>query len=298
MFLEQSGIKFVDQTTKTLKMKMKRLLGAAIFSFAMLFTYAQDLPKASPLGKTEQLVGLTNIKIEYSRPSVKGRKIFGELLPFNDVWRLGANKATIITTDQDLKFGDQLLPAGSYAMFATPMEGKWEVAFNSNTEQWGTDEYDKSLNVVTLIVETKECKLVETLTIGLGNISTESGSIEIAWENTSVSMDFKVNTKEVAEKNIHAAVAKGENLDKVYYNASRYYFDNGQTKEALKFIDQSLEVKNSFRSLYHKAKILASTGKKDKAIELAEEAVKMAKEENEEGWIGYMNNTIEEWKKN
>ncbi|MCB9189729.1 MAG: DUF2911 domain-containing protein [Flavobacteriales bacterium] len=278
-------------------MKLTRLIAVAIFSLILNLNFSQELPKASPLGKVEQLVGLTNISIEYSRPSVKGRKIFGQLLPFDEVWRLGANKSTIITTDQTLKFGDQILPAGSYAMFATPMKEKWEIAFNSNTEQWGTGEYDKSLNVVTLVVETIDCEHVETLTMAIGDLTFDSGSIFISWEKIRVEIPFKVNTKKQAKKNIEEAIAKGENLDLVYYNASRYFFDLNNNEDALNYIDLSIKSKKTFKNLYHKAKILAATGQKKEAIKLGDEAIGMAQAEKEDGWISYMMKSIEEWKK-
>lgn len=282
--------------TKTTKMKLSKIALSVLLSGFFTFTIAQELPKASPKGKIEQTVGLTHISVDYSRPSVKERKIFGELLPFNEVWRLGANKATTLTTDQPLKFGDQLLPAGSYAMFATPMEDKWEVVFNSNTEQWGTGDYDKTLNVVSLIVETKNIDPIETLSISLEDITVNSGSIVIAWEKTMVRMPFKVTTSKAAQANIDEAIAKGEDLDMVYYNASRYYFDQKDTKKATEYINLSIEQKESFRNLYHKAKIEANSGDKKAAIKLAEKAYKIATEEGEDGWADYISGTIEDWK--
>lgn len=278
-------------------MKFSRSIITLFLSGIFTFSLAQELPKVSPQGKVEQKVGLTNISIDYSRPSVRGREIFGDLLSYGEVWRLGANKATTITTDQDLKFGDQLLPAGIYAMFATPNKDNWEVVFNSNTEQWGTGEYDKSLNVVSLTVEVKNIELVETLSITIEDLSLNSGSIVISWEKTMVRLPFKLNTNEVALKNIDEAIAKGEDLDVVYYNASRYYTDIKENKKALQYIDLSIEQKETFKNLYHKAKILANSEDKKEAIKIAEKALDLAKTQGEDGWAEYISETIEGWKK-
>ncbi|MFK8045831.1 MAG: DUF2911 domain-containing protein, partial [Crocinitomicaceae bacterium] len=123
--------------------KLVLLFVAGLMSTALT---AQELPKPSPLGKSEQKVGLTDVKVEYSRPSAKGRVIFGELVPYGKLWRFGANQCTKFTTSTDMKVAGESLPAGTYAMFATPMEdGMWKIDFNSNTKQGGTGDYDEKL---------------------------------------------------------------------------------------------------------------------------------------------------------
>lgn len=276
---------------------MKLIISTLIVALSGLLTtnYCQDLPQASPKGKVEQAIGLTHISIEYSRPSVKGRKIFGELVPFNEVWRLGANAATTITTDQYLKFGDQLLNPGTYAMFATPAEEKWVISFNSNYEQWGTGDYDQEKNVVTLDVEIAESSFTETLEIGINDITMNSGSITISWDQVMIALPFKVETKAQAKKNIEEAIEKGVDLDKVHYNAARYYLTLEDYKTAMSHIDKSIELKEAHNNLFYKARILVATGDKSKAIEFGKKALKLANENNKEGWAEYIQESLDEW---
>ncbi len=270
---------------------------ALILITALSTSVAQELPQASPRGKVDQTVGLTNISIDYSRPSVKERKIFGELLPYGEVWRFGANASTKITIDQYLKFGDQILQPGTYSVFATPGELEWNVFFNSEVEQWGTSDYDAAKNVVSLSVKPVKEGFSETLEIGIEDLTINSGNIVIRWENTTVKLPFKVNTKELAEKNITLAIEKGEDLDKVYYNAAKYYLTTEDYDQALSYIDQSISEKAAHNSLFYKARILKAKGDTKGAIKLAEKALNYANENNEEGWADYIQKALDEWKK-
>lgn len=274
----------------------KSVLSLALIA-ATSMSFGQELPKTSPPCVIQQSIGLTNIKLEYSRPSAVDREIFGGLLPYGEVWRLGANASTKITTDQPLKFGDQLLPAGTYAMFAIPNEKEWTVAFNSVVEQWGTRDYDESKNVVSLKVIPSSSEHSESLNIYIDQLVGDESALVIEWSDVKVWMPFKLNTKEVAEKNIDAAIEKGENLDQVYYNASRYFTSEKDTEKAAKYIDLSIAEKEGFKNLFHKAKLEADKGDKKQAVKLAEKAVTMAKDENENGWADYIQESIDDWKK-
>ncbi|WP_258540845.1 DUF2911 domain-containing protein [Parvicella tangerina] len=278
-------------------MKILKLTFTLILSGFIFGATAQELPQASPRGKIEQTVGLTNISIDYSRPSVKGRKIFGEVVPFNEIWRLGANASTKITIDQYLKFGDQILKPGTYSMFAYPSEKKWEIHFNTVVEQWGTSEYDETKNAVSVVAKTQEAPLKESLEISIENLTINSGSIVIRWEKTMIELPFIVNTKELAEKNISNAIEKGEDLNKVYYNAAKYYLTAKDYEQALTFIEKSIDEKSAHNNLFYKARILEAKGDTKAAIKFAEKALDHAKNNNEEGWASYIQKSIDEWSK-
>jgi tetratricopeptide (TPR) repeat protein len=279
-------------------MKLIKLTLSLILASTLTFSIAQELPKASPAGKVEQQVGLTNISITYSRPSVKGRKIFGDLVPFGEVWRLGANEATTITVDQYLKFGDQILNPGTYAMFATPHEdGTWDIMFNSDYEQWGTGKYDETKNVVTLMVQVERRKAeTETLLISIGDLTLNSGTIVISWAEMYVPIPFKVETKKQAKENIEVALEKGEELDKVHYAAAKYFRNAGDYKTALTHIDKSIKIEDYHGAYFLKARILADSGDKDGAIKMAEKALEVAKEKGADNWFEYIQESIDEWK--
>jgi tetratricopeptide (TPR) repeat protein len=278
---------------------MKKMIITGFLSLCLLGANAQDLPKPSPSATIEQQVGLTNIKIQYSRPSVKGRKVFGELVAYDKVWRLGANKATNLTTDKDMMFGKQTLKPGSYAIFAIPAEkGNWKVVINSDTEQWGTGNYDEAKNVVTMDIAPKTTDLVETFSITIEDITANSANIVIAWEKTKLVLPFTLDTDKAAEENIAAAIKEGKDLEKVYYRSASYQKDaKGDLKMALEHIEKSIKVKEYHGNVFLKASIIEAQGNKKEAIKLAEQALKLANDAEEKGWASYIEETITAWKK-
>lgn len=276
---------------------MKKTLILGALSLSMLTVRAQELPKPSPLATITQAVGLNNIKIEYSRPSVKGREVFGDLVPFNKVWRLGANAPTKLTTDKPLIFGDNKIKPGTYAVFAIPNKKEWKVVINTDTEQWGAGDYDEEKNVAEINVKVQEGDFTETLSITVQNVTSNSGSIVIAWDKTKVEVPFTVNTHKIAVDNIKKAIEEGKQLEKVYANAASYYWNAKKDNEtALKYIEESIAVKPYHGNLFLKARILYSIDKKE-AINVGEKALKYAKEANNQGYVDYISGTLKNWKK-
>lgn len=278
---------------------MKKLI---LFVAAGLLTgsiIAQELPQPSPLSKTEQVVGLTDITIEYSRPSVKGRTIFGDLVPYGKVWRLGANACTKFTSSTDFKFGSADVKAGTYAMFAIPEKsGMWKVVLNTDTEQWGAGNYDEAKNVATVDAKAVAGNFHETFTIGFSNITNNSAVVVMMWDKTMVEVGVSVETGKMAMANIDAAIEKGEDLDKVYYRAASYYNKSlNDQKQALVYISKGLKVKDTHHLHFLRAQILMDQGKKADAMKEAETAHKLALEAESKGWADYIMENMEEWKK-
>jgi len=276
--------------------KLAFLLAAALFAGTSI---AQDLPQPSPAAKVEQRVGLTDITIEYSRPGVKGRTVFGDLVPYGKVWRFGANKATQFTSSTEISFGGKTLPAGTYAVFAIPQEtGAWEIVFNSNTEQWGAGSYEADKNVVSVVVKAVENTFTETFTLTVTNVADNTGTLSMTWEKLRVDVVFDVNTEKIAEANIKAAIEKGEELEKVYYRAASYYFKSkNDEKKALSLIHKGINVKETHTLYFLRAQILHKQGHKKEAIEAAEKAHKLALAAESKGWADYIKENVEEWKK-
>lgn len=277
---------------------MKKLTLLLIAGFLGGSVIAQDLPKPSPSCKTEQMVGLTTISLEYSRPSVKERKVFGDLVQYDQLWRLGANECTKITTTHDLMFGEQKLPAGTYALLATPSKSSWTLHINSDTELRGTTGYDKEKNVLEIKAPVKENSFNETFLAEVNSIRYNAGSLVFKWEKVRVQFDFTIDTKTIVDKNIQEAIDKGEDLDEVYRKAGAFYFSSVKDNDkAMEYAEKSIKVQKTFKNIFLKAEILYAQGKKDDAIKLGEEALAMAKEAEQEGWMGHISNTVEKWKK-
>lgn len=278
---------------------MKKIILSLTVILSSLTGFSQLLPKSSPLGKSSQIVGASEISLEYSRPGVKGREIFGKLLPYGELWRLGANSCTKFSTTDSLKFGEQILAPGTYALFAIPNADKaWEIIFNSDNNQSGTGDYDSKKDVFRIQTAGQSNSFTETLTLGIEQITDTSASLVMLWENIKLSIPFNVNTKAVALNNIEAAIKKGENLDKVYGNAADFYFNFlHENKKAMELVEKSLKIKESYRSLFLKARILESEGKKEEAIQIAKKALGMAEKEGATGFAGFISSTIANWSK-
>lgn len=277
---------------------MKKLILVVATGLMFGTSFAQYLPTPSPLAKVEQKVGVSDLALEYSKPSVKGRTIFGELVPFDKVWRLGANANTKFTSSTAITIGGKEMPAGTYSVFATPSEkGEWLIAFNSDSEQRGTGDYDSKKDVTTIKVKATDNSFNETLIIEINNITSNSGVISIKWEKLRVDVPFTLATNELAKKNINEAVKKGENLDEVHNNAANFYYQSlKDNKTAMMHVEKSIAIKGSYRAYFLKARLLQEDGKTKEAIALGEKAHKLAVEAKSKGYASFIESTVNKWK--
>lgn len=277
---------------------MKKIITLLLAGFVTFSATAQELPKPSPLGKLEQKVGLTDVKIEYSRPSVKGRTIFGELVKYDEMWRLGANMATKLELSTPITIGGKELKKGAYSMQAIPSEnGDWVISINSESELQGLSGYDEKKDVVRINAKAMIHSFTETFTIELNKITATSAVISIQWEKLSVEVPFTVNTDAIAKENIAAAIKEGKELNKVYSKAASYFSDMKDYKTALNYADKSLKEDKAHPAMFTKAGILKAQGNTKEAIKTAKEALELAKKAESKGWANYIERTITAWEK-
>lgn len=236
-----------------------------------------DFPKASPNATIKEHVGLAPLEIEYSRPSAKGRKIFGGLVPFGEVWRTGANDATKVTFGADVTFGGQPVPAGTYALFTIPDEKEWTVILNKVSGQWGSYAYDaKNDQLRVKAAPSRLSEPVETFQISVVDMRSESANLTLAWESTRVSVPIKSDVVKVVVPQIEAAMkAEGK---KPYFPAAMFYFEHGlDLKQALAWIDEALkEQPDAVWIVYRKGLVQAKAGDKTGALASAKQALAMA----------------------
>jgi hypothetical protein len=279
---------------------MKKLL--LVFAvFAMSFAaYAQiETPAPSPLAKFEQKVGLTDVTIEYSRPSVKGRTVFGDLEPFGGMWRTGANKNTIITFSDDVMIAGQEVKAGSYAMFTKLNSAtQWDVMFYTDTENWGTPaEWDDSKVAATAKVDVMQLPMnIETLTIDINNITSSGGTIDIIWEKSYTGIPFTVPTDKTVTAAIDKVMAGPSAND--YYAAADYYLTSGKdANKAKMWIDKAMSMieKPGFWQVRKQSLIYAAAGDKKGAIELAKKSMAGAKEAGNQNYVKQNMASLKEW---
>lgn len=273
---------------------MKQIL-FILFAVSTSFAFGQRLPKISQLATVNQTVGLNEIAVTYSRPSVNGRVVFGDLVPYDEVWRLGANECTKFTCTEEIKIGNDVLPAGTYGMFARPTKNQWEIIFNSVSEQWGAYDLDPTKNVLTYTAATVQSGHTEALSICIENPLSSSANIVIRWDDIMVSIPFTTDTRAAVEKEIKATIEKGEDLAKVYYNAADYYKDIDDMEAANAHLDKSLELERAYYNVFMKAQWIAEEDPKE-AKKLADEAIKLAEKEEKKGWVNHMKRLSKEWK--
>ena len=275
-----------------MKLTTTKLGGALLaISFALNSNAQLETPQPSPTSTLKQKVGLTDVTIEYSRPGVKGRTIFGDLIPYGEIWRTGANASTKLTVSDDVKIGGQEVPAGTYALYTIPNETEWTIIIHKNTTHWGVGGYDKAEDLARLTVTpSKLANTVESLTIDFGTFTEAGAKMNLSWANTSVSFDIETNTNAMVEKQIKELLIDGPNAG-TYYSAARYYLDNDKDiAQALVWIDKAIEKKpEAFWYTHQKAKMQGKLGMKKEAIATAKKSLEMAKK-NEGGDYGYIAN--------
>ena len=279
---------------------MKKLLTLTMIVALVFSLNAQvTTPQPSPFSKLEQKVGLTDITIEYSRPGVKDRKIFGGLEQYGKMWRTGANKNTIITFSDPVTIGDYDVKPGSYSIYTELNETIWNVYFYFDTENWGVPKkWDESKVAAIVKVQVQKIPFtVETFTIDINNIRNASATIDIMWENAYVSIPIKVPTDEKVLQSINTAL-NGEPSAQDYYSAAVYYLqENKDIKQAKEWIDKSISMteKPAFWQLRQQSLIYAKAGDKEGAIAIARISLAGAKEAGNDQYVKFNEQSLKEW---
>lgn len=268
-------------------------LKIALIAIALVATSAVTAqlktPQPSPNCTVSQVVGLTDIEVNYSRPGMKGRTIFGNLVPYGEMWRLGANASTKLKTSDDITLGGLDLPAGEYALYAVPSEKAWSIIVHKDLTLWGTGGYDEAndLGQIKVEVTTTESSY-ETMTIDFSSFTTNSADLCIRWENTLVRIPVKTNAIEVVEAQIQKQIVDGPSAGE-YASAARFYLAQEKNYEqALTWVEKAIKERpDAFWYVHNKAQILGKLGRTKDAISVAEKSIEMAKS-NEEGDYGYI----------
>lgn len=277
---------------------MKQLFFSTLL-LAPLFAVAQKLPQPSPSGSVEQVIGLTTVEVDYSRPSAKGRTIFGELVPFGKVWRTGANKCTTLKTDGVLMVEDQKLAPGIYSVFTIPTADTWVVIFNSDTSLWGEEDRKDSADVLRVkVMRSKTAEPTETFTIGFGQVKDDRANLELRWENTLVSIKLHADATEQAMTNIKAALADPKADFRTYNGSARFCVDRKLNLPlALTWAEKSVGLERKFWNVHTYALALGANGKYTEAITAAEESMKLAQAAKYDAYVTMNKEKIEEWSK-
>jgi len=259
---------------------------------------AVKYPRVSQKSVLMQSIGTTDMTITYSRPGVKGRKIWGALVPYGAVWRTGANEATTIQFSDDVTINGQKLPAGTYSLHSIPGEKEWTLIFNSVSNQWGSYSYDATKDTLRVKATPATASFTEWMNFEVPMLSTDQATVVLRWENVAVPFTVNSGTTQKVLAAAGAAVANAKADDfRTAYAAANFAFDNGMLTEASQWTDASLKAGESMGNLWLKARILAKQGKKADAIVTGEKALAKKTDKDNADFAAEIRKTIDEWKK-
>lgn len=265
---------------------MKKIILTVASALFLLTADAQlRTPAPSPTQTVKQDFGLSSIELNYSRPGMKGRKIYGDLVPFGKVWRTGANNATTITFGEDVTIGGKKVAAGKYGLLTIPDKNNWTLIITKQLDATSPASYKQEMDVVR--VEAKPMKLdnnVESFTIQFANVKPTSVDLQLMWENTVVSLPITTDV----ETRVMAQIDNLMNKDnRPYFGAAMYYMDNGKDlNQALAWFDKAVELNPTAFWIHHqRANALAKLGKKEEAKAAAKKSMELAKEAQNDDYV-------------
>ena len=268
---------------------------------SMHFAQAQiEMPQASPKAILKTKVGLTDVEVEYSRPGLKGRdkKIFGELAPYGQVWRTGANEATKITFNDNVKINGKDLAAGTYALLTIPDPDEWTVIFNTNLGMWGNNGYNEKDDVLRVKVKPTVIPYPkETFTIDFASYTNDGADLTISWDNVLLSIPVETEVDSRVMASIEKEMQKDNIQPMTYFRAATYYQQNNKDlNQALKWIDTAIQNREHFLFYNVKSKILADMKKYKEAIKAAEKSRELAQKDNNPDYVKINNDLIARYK--
>lgn len=259
---------------------IKKLLfigAVTVFSFNSSDAQTLKTPAPSPTTTISQDFGLSNIELSYSRPAMKGRKIFGDLVPFGQVWRTGANTATTLTFGEEVSIGGTKIKAGKYGVLTIPDAKEWTIIITKQTDVTSPAAYKQDQDVVRVKVAPTELPFnIESFSMGFGNITANKCILQIMWDNQYVQTEISTDVETKVMAQIKSVMEKDT---KPYFNAAMYYVDNGKDlNQALTWFDKAVELNpTAFWIHYNRANCLAKLGKKAESIAAANKSLELAK---------------------
>ena len=285
-----------------------------ILFLASYLNYSQiKTPRVSPASAIEQMVGLTEIEVEYSRPSKRGREIFGNVVPFGKIWRTGADNCTTISFSTDVFFisnasidgvkisKTKIIKAGKYSIFSIPNKENWDVILYSDTDLWGVPrDWDENKIVFKSnyqINKSTSDSVKEMFTISFDNVTNNDANMIFSWDDVSVSVNIIVPTKKMVSDNIKE-VMSGSPSPSDYYSAAVYYKqENMNLDTALKWINKAIDLFENprFYQLRQQSLIMAANKKYSDAIAVAKESLRLSIEADNKDYVKMNKESISEW---
>ena len=266
---------------------MRKIFLCAVIATAFSTVNGQSLktPLPSPPQTIKQDFGISSIELSYSRPGVKGRKVFGDLVPYGKVWRTGANNATTINFGDDVSIGTAKIPAGKYGLLTIPDKDNWTIIITKEVDVTNPADYKQDMDVVRVNVKPMTMKdKVETFTIQFANVASSTCELQMMWENTAVNLPISSDVEAVVMKQIDNLMNKD---NRPYFQAALYYLNSGKDlNQALAWFDKAIEQQPDGYWIYHqRANTLAKLGRKDDAKISAQKSIALAKDAKNDDYV-------------
>lgn len=291
-------------------MKIKLGWFFVLLGLCSLNAFAQTtLPRESQRSSVSQTIGDANLTIVYNRPNVKGRQILGCqtndvlpkggvtypcLVPYGQVWRTGANEATVFEISKDVKINGQTLPAGKYSLHTIPTPNEWTLIFNKKWDQWGSYNYEQKDDALRVNVKPVEVGFHETMSFEIENVTPNTAQVKIVWDKTGV--PFTIDVGDVSKRIVDDARRRmmSDPVQMANFVLSQKMTANYE--EALGWVNNSIEMRETFSALSTKARLLAEMGRKNEAIAAAEKAIEIGKKSNPPANTASLEGMLKEWK--
>ena len=277
-------------------------LSASLAASSAWAQAAVELPRASPAASVSQTFGYTTATVSYSRPAVKGRVIWGGVVPYGQIWRAGANAATTLELTTDAKINGQALPKGKYGVYILPTEKDWTFIISKKSEAWGSFTYDAKDDALRVTVVAAAAEHKERLEFAFESISDSGATLTAHWEKLKASVPLSVEFLETGKAKIKAGLAIVGGKPNEHYewmNAARFYWDNNiDRKQAMEWIDKSIKIKPVHNNLWFKAEMQAAAGKLKDARQTAKLArAEAAKDAANAFTVAQIDKTVAAWDK-
>jgi len=280
---------------------MKKKIWLSLCIIGMIFGNAQvKTPQASAASVQKTTVGLTDIEINYSRPSKKGRVIFGDVVPYDKIWRTGANNNTTISFSDDVAIDGKQLKAGKYGLFTKPGKEVWEVYFYTENDNWGNQVKwdDNKVALKTTAKVEHIANPVETFLISTGDLTYNTAQLNLLWDDVKISIEIKVPTEDKVMVSIEKTM-KGNPTAKDYIAAANYFYSTGkEAQKAMEWVDKGMAQLDNppYYQIYAQAAIHQKAGDKATAIKLAKEVLSSAEKSGDDAYVRMAKQALEDWK--
>ena len=269
--------------------------------FIVNLSFSQiNTPRFSPATEIKQMVGLTEIEVKYSRPSMRGREVFGNLVPYDKIWRTGADNSTKISFDTDVIISGKTIQSGTYSIFSIPRQNEWMVMLYSDVELWGVPRnWSDDKIVFSSTYKVNKINPVETFTISFNDLTNNDVNMSISWENSSVDVKIDVPTRSMVEKDISNVLNDNPKASDYYAAAVFYRQENVNLSQALLWMNKAIEMFENPRFYHYRQQslLMAANNKFPEAIDAANKSLNDAIKADNQGYIKMNKQSIAEWSK-